>query len=252
MLAPGRSVRALDGQPSDPAFIQYTSGSTGQPKGVLLTHANLLANVRAIAAGLGARPDDVGVSWLPLYHDMGLIGSWLFCLVLGLPIDIQSPLSFLARPERWLWALHRRRGTLSAAPNFAYELCVRRIGDQALEGLDLGSWRCALNGAEPVSPDTLERFARRFGPRGFRREALLPVYGLAEKLGGPGLPTGRPRPARRPRAAAPFEGEGRAEAAPADDAGALRFVSVGQALPGTRSASWTTRARTWPSARWAG
>lgn len=231
LTATGSAWSAPDGQSSDPAFIQYTSGSTGQPKGVLLTHANLLANVRAIAAGLGARPDDVGVSWLPLYHDMGLIGSWLFCLVLGLPIDIQSPLSFLARPERWLWALHRRRGTLSAAPNFAYELCVRRISDPALEGLDLGSWRCALNGAEPVSPDTLERFARRFGPRGFRREALLPVYGLAENsvaLAFP--PVGRgPRVDRVRRA--PFESERRAEAAPADDASALRFVSVGRVLP---------------------
>jgi len=231
LAALGAPWSAPEGQASDPAFIQYTSGSTGQPKGVLLTHANLLANVRAIAEGVGVRPDDVGVSWLPLYHDMGLIGAWLFCLVLGLPIDIQSPLSFLARPERWLWAVHRRRGTLSPAPNFAYELCVRRIADSALEGLDLGSWRCALNGAEPISPDTLERFVRRFGPLGFRREALLPVYGLAESS----VALAFPPPGRGPRVdrvrRAPFEGERRAEPAPADDAGALRFVSVGRALP---------------------
>lgn len=221
----------LEGQGSDAAFIQYTSGSTGQPKGVLLTHDNLLANVRAIAAGLEARPSDVGASWLPLYHDMGLIGSWLFCLVQGFPIDIQSPLSFLARPERWLWAIHRRRATLSAAPNFAYELCVRRIPDQALEGLDLSSWRCALNGAEPVSPVTMERFAQRFARWGFRREALLPVYGLAENAVAlcfpPVLRGLRLDHVQRE----PFEQARQAEAAPASDGSALRFVSVGRALP---------------------
>src|SRR5262249_9012607 len=127
LLALGASWPAPGGSASDLAFIQYTSGSTGAPKGVTLSHANLTANIQAIAAGLSVRPTDVGVSWLPLYHDMGLIGSWLFCLVHGLPFDLQSPLSFLSRPERWLWAIHRRRGTLSAAPNFAYELCVRRI-----------------------------------------------------------------------------------------------------------------------------
>ncbi|HEX6738559.1 MAG TPA: AMP-binding protein [Vicinamibacteria bacterium] len=216
---------------ADPAFIQYTSGSTGQPKGVLLTHDNLLANIRAIAAGVEARPTDVGASWLPLYHDMGLIGSWLFCLVQGIPIDIQSPLAFLARPERWLWAIHERRATLSPAPNFAFELCARRIPDAALEGLDLSSWRCALNGAEPVSPETLERFVKRFEPYGFRREAMFPVYGLAESsvaLCFP--PVGRaPRFAHVQREA--FEREGRAEPAAGEDASALRFVSVGRALP---------------------
>jgi 1-acyl-sn-glycerol-3-phosphate acyltransferase len=215
----------------DPAFIQYTSGSTGQPKGVLLTHDNLLANIRAIGRGVELRPTDVGVSWLPLYHDMGLIGSWLFCLVEGIPIDVQSPTSFLARPERWLWAIHRRRGTLSGAPNFAYELCVRKVPDAALEGLDLSSWRCALNGAEPVHPDTLERFARRFAPRGFRREALMPVYGLAECS----VALCFPPPGRGPRvdrvAREPFERERRAVPAPEGDARALRFVSEGRALP---------------------
>ncbi len=176
----GEPWTEASGLGSDPAFIQYTSGSTGEPKGVLLSHDNLLANIRAIAFGLQSQPTDVGVSWLPLYHDMGLIGSWLFCLHQGLPLALQSPLSFLARPERWLWAIHERRATLSAAPNFAYELCVRKIADAALEGLDLSSWRCALNGAEPVNPDTVERFVARFAPYGFRREAMMPVYGLAE------------------------------------------------------------------------
>jgi acyl-CoA synthetase (AMP-forming)/AMP-acid ligase II/acyl carrier protein len=134
-------------RPDDPAFIQYTSGSTGSPKGVLLTHANLMANIRAIGLGLDARPMEMGVSWLPLYHDMGLIGSWLFTMASGYPLALRSPLSFLSRPERWLQDIHRRRGTLSAAPNFAYELCVRRIRDEDIEGIDLSSWKCALNGA---------------------------------------------------------------------------------------------------------
>ena len=227
----GVPCAAPEGSADDPAFIQYTSGSTGHPKGVLLTHANLLANIRAIRAGLDASPADVGASWLPLYHDMGLIGSWLFCLVEGLPIALLSPIAFLARPERWLWTIHERRATLSAAPNFAYELCVRRIPDAALEGLDLSSWRCALNGAEPVNPDTLERFAKRFARCGFRREALMPVYGLAENsvalcfppvLRGPRLD----RVARRA-----FADLGQALAAPREERSPLRFVSVGRALP---------------------
>jgi fatty-acyl-CoA synthase len=219
------------GEPGGPALIQYTSGSTGRPKGVLLTHANLLANIRAIAAGLDARPTDVGVSWLPLYHDMGLIGSWLFCLAQGLPIELLPPLAFLARPERWLWALHRRRGTLSAAPNFAYELCVRRIPETAIEGLDLSAWRCAFNGAEPVSPDTLDRFSKKFAPYGFRSTAFLPVYGLAENsvaLCVPPLDRGsRVDEVDRAR----FEKEGRAEAAGPEDPRPLRFVSSGIPLP---------------------
>jgi 1-acyl-sn-glycerol-3-phosphate acyltransferase len=227
----GATWTALEGSASDAAFIQYTSGSTGNPKGVLLTHANLLANIRAIAAGLEARPNDVGASWLPLYHDMGLIGSWLFCLVQGLPIDIQSPLSFLSRPERWLWAIHRRRATLSAAPNFAYELCVKKIPDAALEGLDLSSWRCALNGAEPVNPDTLERFTRRFARYGFKREALMPVYGLAENSVALGFPPVGRGPVVDRVAREAFERERRADPASESDARALRFVSVGRPLP---------------------
>jgi fatty-acyl-CoA synthase len=231
LVAPGPAWPRPEGGGSDPALIQYTSGSTGHPKGVLLTHENLLANVRAIARGLEARPTDVGVSWLPLYHDMGLIGTWLFCLHHGLPLTLLPPTSFLARPERWLWAIHRRRATLSAAPNFAYELCVRRIPDEALAGLDLSSWRAALNGAEPVSEGTLERFARRFTPHGFRREAMVPAYGLAESSVALALPPmGRgPRFDRVERV--PFQNEGRATAASPTDRAPLVFVSVGRPLP---------------------
>jgi 1-acyl-sn-glycerol-3-phosphate acyltransferase len=228
----GAAAIEAGAEPSDVAFIQYTSGSTGRPKGVVLTHENLLANIRAIGEALEVQPTDVGVSWLPLYHDMGLIGSWLFCLHHGLPITLLPPTSFLARPERWLWAIHERRATLSAGPNFAYELCARRIPDGALEGLDLSSWRAALNGAEPVSPGTVERFTHRFARFGLRRESLIPAYGLAECSVALALPpVGRAarfdRVARRP-----FQDDGRAEPAEPDDPSALAFVSAGRALPG--------------------
>jgi fatty-acyl-CoA synthase len=163
-----------------PALIQYTSGSTGQPKGVVLTHQNLLANIRAYGKAAGIKPDDVIVSWLPLYHDMGLIGSWLGGLYYGLPITMLSPITFLSHPERWLWAIHYQRATLSAGPNFAYELCLRKIDDQALVGLDLSSWRLALNGAEAIYPSTLANFSQKFAAYGFSRTTFFPVYGLAE------------------------------------------------------------------------
>ena len=164
----------------DIAFIQYTSGSTGNPKGVALTHANLLANIRAMAAAIDATPRDVFVSWLPLYHDMGLIGAWLAPLVVGFPLVVMSPLAFLGKPQRWLQAMHRWRGTLSAGPNFAYELCVKRIDEPELAGLDLSAWRIAFNGAEAVSPDTVRRFSERFAACGLRPTTMMPVYGLAE------------------------------------------------------------------------
>ena len=161
-------------------LLQYTSGSTGQPKGVVLTHANLLANVRAMGRAARAGSADVFVSWLPLYHDMGLIGGCFATMVLGFPVVLMSPLAFLSRPSQWLRAIHRHRGTISGGPNFAYELCLRRIPDHELEGLDLSSWRFAFNGAEPVSPETMAQFEERFGKHGFARNVMSPVYGLAE------------------------------------------------------------------------
>jgi acyl carrier protein len=164
----------------DLALLQFTSGSTGRPKGVMLTHANLLANLRAIGRAVDIGPEDVVVSWLPLYHDMGLIGAWMASLYFGMPLILMSPLAFLARPARWLQALSRHRGTLSAAPNFAYELCAAKIRDDEIEGVDLSAWRFALNGAEPVSPEAIRRFTERFRSHGFRSESMAPVYGLAE------------------------------------------------------------------------
>lgn len=182
------TLHAAEINGDDVALLQYTSGSTGAPKGVTLSHANLLANIRAMAAALQVRPDDVFVSWLPLYHDMGLIGAWLGSMLQATPLVIFPPLAFLSRPVRWLDAIHRWRGTLSGGPNFAYELLLRHISDETLARLDLSSWRVAFNGAEPVAASTLERFCDRFAASGFRREAMMPVYGLAENCVGLGFP----------------------------------------------------------------
>ncbi len=216
---------------SDIALLQYTSGSTGDPKGVMLTHANLLANMRAIGEAIQIRPDDVGITWLPLYHDMGLIGAWLTLLHFGTPVAVMSPLAFLTRPERWLQAFQKYGGTLSAAPNFAYELCVRKIADKDIQGVDLSSWRAALNGAEPVNPETLDRFAERFASYGFRREAQLPVYGLAESALGVTIPPLNRGPLVDRVERETFTAQGRAVPAAPDDQTAIAFVSSGNALP---------------------
>lgn len=168
------------GNSDDLALIQYTSGSTSAPKGVMLTYQNLLANIRAYGKAIQITSQDVAVSWTPLYHDLGLIGMWFGSLYHGVPLIIMSPLTFLSRPEKWLWAMHYHRGTISGGPNFAYELCVRKINPAYLEGLDLSSWRLAFNGAEPIQPKTLERFTQKFSAYGFKNEVHFPVYGLAE------------------------------------------------------------------------
>jgi len=220
----------------DIAFLQYTSGSTGTPKGVILTHANLLNNIRIDGAALEVTPDDVFVSWLPLYHDMGLIGAWLGSLYFSVLLIIMSPLTFLGRPQRWLWAIDRFKGTLSAAPNFAYELCLSKIKDEDIKDLDLSSWRAALNGAENVSPKTITGFMKRFKPYGFREETMFPVYGLAENAVGLSFPdlNQAPKIDRIQRQPLMESGEAIPIATTIDSEKqkSLDFVCSGHALPG--------------------
>ncbi len=165
----------------DVAFLQFTSGSTSRPKGVTLTHANLAANIKCIMQdGLQSNLEDVGISWLPLYHDMGLIGFVLAPLYHLVPIVYIPALLFLKRPVTWFQTISRHRGSIAYAPNFAYALCIKRIKPAELEGIDLSSWRIAGCGAEPIRPETLEGFADAFARVGFKKTALLPSYGMAE------------------------------------------------------------------------
>ncbi len=222
----------LPATPDTTALIQYTSGSTGDPKGVVLSHGNLLANIRAIGAALKASSADRLVSWLPLYHDMGLIGCWLGGLYYGAPVLVMSPLSFLADPARWLWAIHDHNATISAAPNFAYEFCLKSIGDAKIAGLDLSSLRAILNGAEPVSPATIARFIERFATHGFQPQMMMPVYGLAENSVGLAFPPlGRgPLIDCVDRSALDHEGVARVVASP-DSADVVSLVACGRPLP---------------------
>jgi 1-acyl-sn-glycerol-3-phosphate acyltransferase len=213
------------------ALLQYTSGSTGQPKGVVLTHANILANIAALGRALDVRGEDSFVSWLPLYHDMGLIGAWLGTLYFGLPLIVMSPLTFLARPLRWLEAIDRHRATLSAAPNFAYELCLKRVSDSEIEGLDLSTWRIAMNGAEAVMAETLTRFHERFARCRLSRSALTPVYGLAECSVGLTVPPLGRGPLIDVIARDLFVQKGIATPAGGDVNSVLSFVSCGRPLP---------------------
>jgi len=175
-------------KPDDIAFLQYTSGSTGNPKGVVLTHRHLLANIRSMGEAVKVNSNDRFVSWLPLYHDMGLIGAWLSSLYFSCTLVLMSPLTFLVRPQRWLWAIHTYKATLSAAPHFAYELCLNKVQDSDIEGLDLSTWRMAFNGAEQVSPRTIKKFVKHFSQYGFQWQNMSPVYGLAECTVGLAFP----------------------------------------------------------------
>jgi acyl-CoA synthetase (AMP-forming)/AMP-acid ligase II len=178
----------------DVALLQYTSGSTAAPRGVLLTHANLLHNSEYIRRAFGHSSSSRGVIWLPPYHDMGLVGGVLQPVYAGFPCVLMAPFTFLRRPLRWLRAISEHRATTSGGPNFAFDLCVRRIDADERAQLDLASWEVAFNGAEPVRPETIEAFSEAFGASGFRREAFFPCYGLAEAAL---MVTGGPR-GRRP------------------------------------------------------
>jgi 8-amino-7-oxononanoate synthase/acyl carrier protein len=167
-------------RPDSLAMLQYTSGSTGTPKGVMLAHSNLMHNVQIICYSFEPSRKSIGMSWLPTYHDMGLVGGVLMAMFYGRPAVLMSPMAFLQKPIRWLRGITKYGVTISGAPNFAYDLCTDKITDDQLAGLDLSSWEVAFNGAEPVRADTLRRFSERFGPYGFRPQTHYPCYGMAE------------------------------------------------------------------------
>ena len=212
------------------AFLQYTSGSTGTPKGVVLNHANLVHNSALIAYAFENTRSGKGVLWLPSYHDMGLIGGILQPLYIGLPSVLMSPMTFLQKPYRWLSAIMRHRATVSGGPNFAYELCVRKITPEQRKTLDLSTWKVAFNGAEPVRAETLRLFAETFKPCGFRPEAFYPCYGLAEAtlIVSGGL-------VARPPVIRSFDAEAlsnrRVVEVKADSPGARTLVGCGENLP---------------------
>jgi acyl carrier protein len=228
----GAGFAPLRGKSGDIGFLQYTSGSTGNPKGVVLSHANLLANVQAMGKAVSAGPGDVFVSWLPLYHDMGLIGGCFATMFLGFPVVLMSPLAFLSRPGSWMRAMHRHRGTISGGPNFSYELCLRRIPDEEMEGIDLSSWRFAFNAAEPVSPETITAFTDKFSRWSFRKNSMSPCYGLAECTVGVAFTTpGEPwRMDALDRVN--FSQTGEAVLARPDDPAPLKVVGCGHVIEG--------------------
>lgn len=207
------------------AFLQYTSGSTSEPKGVMVTHGNLLGNGEEIKRRIEGTSDTVGVGWVPHYHDMGLVGQFLQPLYLGCRYVFTSPITFIKRPVLWLELITRYRGTITVAPNFGYELALRRVTDRQLDGLDLSSLRVVKNGAEPVRAATLERMAERFAPAGFRPAMWMPCYGMAETtllitaapLGGGPVVRG-------------FDADAlsRGQAVPVEDEAARRLVSCGR------------------------
>ena len=220
--------------PEAPAMIQFTSGSTGDPKGVVLPHRSLLANMLGMGQASGFGPDDCALAWLPLFHDMGLIGHFLCSMAWGIPLVLLPPDVFVKRPREWLKAISRYKGTASAAPNFAFSLCVRKIRPRDMDGIDLSSWRVAYCGAEPVNPETVREFIARFEPHGFHPSTFFPVYGMAEFSLAASFPVldSEPRFDRVQRHA--FERSGKAIAAAAGESRAdtVEWVSVGRALPG--------------------
>jgi acyl-CoA synthetase (AMP-forming)/AMP-acid ligase II len=225
-----RRLLSRSPDPDDLGLVQFSSGSTVDPKPVALTHAALAAQADLLIAATTPGPADALVSWLPLYHDMGLIGALLGAMSYPGPLVLVPPEHFLARPALWPRAIARHRGTISAAPSFAYAYVADRVSARDLEGQDLSSWRLALDGAEPVSAEAMRRFAARLAPYGFRREALVPVYGLAEAALA--VTFSRPGRALAGRRVDPARLAAEGVAAPGD----LELVPVGGPVPGVEIA----------------
>jgi fatty-acyl-CoA synthase len=225
-------LRPVDVRPADVAFLQFTSGSTSRPKGVSVTHENLMANIKCIMHdGLRIAPEDVGISWLPLYHDMGLIGFVLAPLVHRVPIVYLPPLLFLKRPVTWFQAFTRHKGSIAYAPNFAFALAVKRIRERELQGIDLSHWRVAGCGAEPIRPETLEAFSDAFAKVGFRKEAMLPSYGMAESALAIAFTEINEGMKTIAVDSETLWGTGTVRIVPEDAEGAVRLVSCGKAFP---------------------
>jgi acyl-CoA synthetase (AMP-forming)/AMP-acid ligase II len=214
------------------AFLQYTSGSTASPKGVVVLHGNLVANLRAMIESAEIGSDDVVFSWLPLFHDMGLVLGLLLGIYLGIPTHVAKPSSFVARPDGWLRAMTKFRATLSAGPNFAYDFLARKIPDRTLDGIDLSSWRLAFNGSEPIDPETTRAFIERYAAYGVRAESFQPGYGLAEctLAAAFAVPNAPPRFDTVDRIL--LGKQGIAAPAPAGAAHSVEFTSVGAAIAG--------------------
>jgi acyl-CoA synthetase (AMP-forming)/AMP-acid ligase II len=221
----------------DTVLLQFTSGSTGGQKGAELSHRNILSNVHGIGLGMHVREGiDAGACWLPLCHDMGLIGCVITAVYWRVSTVLMSPQAFIGDPKRWLWAIHRFQVNISPAPNFAYDFCARRIPDESVEGLDLSSWRVALNGAEPVSFASLDAFSGRFEKHGFRRHALFPVYGLAENSLAAAFPEPQSEFVIDEISRFDLETHGRATPIAGGGPGTVSMVSVGRPI-------WQTRVR---------
>ncbi|WP_153555745.1 aminotransferase class I/II-fold pyridoxal phosphate-dependent enzyme [Roseimaritima sediminicola] len=222
---------AIDGD--DVALLQYTSGSTGSPKGVMLSHRNLVANCEQITYAFEPEGATRGVTWLPTYHDMGLVGGVLQPIFVGKMNVLMSPMTFLQHPVKWLRTVSHYQAHISGGPNFAYQLCVDKISEDELQGLDLSSWFVAFNGAEPIRTSTLDAFAEKFAPVGFRREAFLPCYGMAETTlivtGGPQATRPFARTFQRHNLDA-----GTATPIPKDREDAREMVGCGAVIPGER------------------
>jgi acyl-CoA synthetase (AMP-forming)/AMP-acid ligase II len=222
----------LNPMPSGAAIWQYTSGTTGMPKIAQISGANLIHNIDAIGRRIQVSDKDVNTIWLPLFHDMGLIGSLLFGVYWRISGVLMSPRMFAARPESWLWAIARFNVTCSAAPNTAYELCASGLDERKLAGLDLSSWRVAFNGAERVHRGTIERFCARYAEYGFRKQAVYPVYGLAEHTLAAAMPVQLTGAEYDWIDGQTLDAQGRAVKVAADYPGAQAMTSLGRALPG--------------------
>ncbi|MEM9135719.1 MAG: beta-ketoacyl synthase N-terminal-like domain-containing protein, partial [Cyanobacteria bacterium P01_F01_bin.42] len=211
------------------AFLQYTSGSTGNPKGVMVSHGNLIHNSQLIQESFEHQPDCVGVTWLPPYHDMGLVGGILQPIFVGFKMAMMPPVAFIQRPVRWLSAISKLGAMTSGGPNFAYDLCVKQVKPEQLEELDLSSWNLAFSGAEPVRAETIDAFSETFAPCGFRREAFFPCYGMAETT----LIVSGAKKMEQPVIQAYDEealGDSRAVESKADDAASRALTSSGKAI----------------------